>query len=128
MKTNELTGAALDYWVAKCQALEQPRIYRTREGADVCEHLAPGTDGFPPDYVDFRPSTDWADCGPLIDKFEMYVSSNGIGWEANCMKDGHNIHDHYGKGRTSREAVCRAVVRAAFGDEIHEVPATTAAK
>ena len=51
MKTSELTGAALDWAVAKC------------EGAD---YLSAHKDGFAIEYFSY--STDWAQGGPIIER------------------------------------------------------------
>ena len=121
MKTNELTGAALDYWVAKCEGLNAPRIYKTSAGVEVCEYLAPGDNGFEAMYLDFQPSTDWADCGPLIERYGIHLCLASGGWEANC--DLNQDLTLYAKARTAQQALCRAVVLAAFGKDIHGSPA-----
>lgn len=51
MKTSDLTGAALDWAVAKCEGLMQGQI-----AIDGVTH------GF------YKPSTDWAQGGPIIER------------------------------------------------------------
>jgi hypothetical protein len=53
MKTSELTGAALDWAVAKCEELE---------GVDY----------------EFSPTTDWLQGGPIIEREVIDVWSTGI--------------------------------------------------
>jgi hypothetical protein len=52
MKTSELQGAALDWAVAKCEG-----IIWEQGDLDACEY-GPG----------FKPSTDWAQGGPIIER------------------------------------------------------------
>lgn len=103
MKTAELTGALLDYWVARAdRGLEPKDAHWIRSG----------------DYG-FYPSTSWSDGGPLIDKYEIDIEKMYTDWLA-CLlnKTGATI---VAEGDTPLQAICRAVVRAAFGDEVEEV-------
>ena len=55
MKTSELTGAKLDYWVAKAEGLAVPRpgwASRVSDGVRI--------------DTEFCPSSDWAAGGPII--------------------------------------------------------------
>lgn len=114
MKTAELKGATLDYWVARAEGLEEPMIDGMYE--KVCtyvHHYEPGDDGW---WTEYEPSTNWAQGGPLIEKYAItpYPSPFG-GW------DGYNRPDiHESRSETPLQAVCRAVVRTAFGDEVPE--------
>jgi hypothetical protein len=56
MKTNELTGAALDWAVAKCEGFD-PETLNTKTG--VVYSLRYGV---------YRPSSDWAQGGPIIER------------------------------------------------------------
>lgn len=60
MKTSELTGAALDWAVAKCEGLS---IY-----IEVVES--------------FNPSTDWMQGGPIIERENICLWTEGYDWEA----------------------------------------------
>jgi hypothetical protein len=108
-KTAELTGALLEEWAARAEGLEGSELY-----------LAGG----------WNPLDDWAHCGPLIDKWKLTL----IRWEQEekvfwvAEQNGASLYlDAYGTGYegqesdTPQEAICRAVVRAAFGDEVPEV-------
>ena len=95
MKTAELTGAALDWAVAKC------------EGHDM-------------DYfqvVDaYMPSTDWAQGGAIIERERIELRGDGDdGWIA-C--DNLNLEQ---TGTTPLEAAMRCYVASKLGDEV-EVP------
>jgi hypothetical protein len=104
MKTNELTGAALEWAVAKCEGLAvSDRATKWR--AENCPHLY---------------ATDWAIGGPIIDRENMAIS--------------HSPYDHvfYGRSRpwcaekkgrieygsTPLIAAMRCYVASKLGDEI----------
>lgn len=56
MKTSELTGAALDWAVAKCEPDDTLAIYFDEAtGEPLC-------------YDDWCPSTDWSQGGPIIER------------------------------------------------------------
>ena len=63
MKTNELTGAALDWAVAKCEGIET----KNYSGALTIRY-----DG---DW--WQPSTDWAQGGPIIERERINVYYDG---------------------------------------------------
>lgn len=68
MKTAELSGAALDWAVAKAEGLEvkiEPPIYGTGPRVFASNGLA---------LTRYRPSTDWAQGGPLIQKYGVLLS------------------------------------------------------
>lgn len=60
MKTSELTGAALDWAVAKCEALTYP------------QRLA-------------KYSTSWAQGGPIIEREGISITQFGGTWKANTV-------------------------------------------
>jgi hypothetical protein len=94
MKTSELTGAALDWAVAKCE------YFPVRNGFDDnC-----------PEY-----STDWAHGGPIIEREQIAVYLNG--------EDGWTGEDGWKRatGPTPLVAAMRAYVASKLGDEI-ELP------
>jgi hypothetical protein len=73
IKTSELTGAALDWAVAKCEGLLAPDGIRLSE--EYCDSLGHNQDG------DF--TTDWAQGGPIIER-------EGINIRA-IRKEGHSL-------------------------------------
>jgi hypothetical protein len=124
MKTSELTGALLDYWVGRAEGLDKkPNVYvsnhpdrdsKFAQGGRFC--WSPHTGAL---FV-FRPSTDWAQGGPLIEKYSLDLFSGSNPPEPFCWAayDGAEVHEN---GHTPLQAICRTVVRAAFGDEVGEV-------
>ncbi|MDC9591466.1 DUF2591 family protein, partial [Xenorhabdus sp. XENO-10] len=62
IKTSELTGRALDYAVAMAQGWEKMAGYNG--------YSTPNGIVIAPEYI---PSWDWAQCGQLIEKYEMDV-------------------------------------------------------
>ena len=99
MKTNELTGAALDWVVAQC------------EGVSV-------RNGFDDDCPEY--STDWAQGGPIIERegFELCrleSSAFGIEWRAQIDCDCRFY------GPTPLIAAMRCYVASKLGDEV-DVP------
>ena len=93
MKTAELTGAALDWAVAKC------------EGAWVRD----GIDDDCPEY-----STDWAYGGPIIERELIELQYNGEWKATNQLLD-------YGSGTAPLIAAMRCYVASTLGDEV-DVP------
>ena len=87
MKTSELTGAALDWAVAKSLGLH---VTMTRGGWFVFDSDA--FSEFRNDYNDdklqsFRPSTNWAQGGPIIEREKIQIKENGHGhWFAKIGK------------------------------------------
>jgi Protein of unknown function (DUF2591) len=98
MKTAELTGAALDWAVAKC---EKP---------DVTASIVLGS----------RPSTDWAQGGPIIEREEICLMHIIHGFK------GPIVYARIGgaesmEGPTPLIAAMRCYVASKLGDEI-EIP------
>ena len=62
MKTSELTGAALDWAVAKCEGIEL--IGRRYNRLLVDGHMSQGQEMMAP----YKPSNDWAQGGPIIER------------------------------------------------------------
>jgi hypothetical protein len=114
MKTSDLTGAALDWAVAKCEGLE---VYF--DDGVVCLKGQP----FDDNGHYWLPSTDWTQGGPIIEREELTLS--------------HSPYDHvfYGRtrpwcaekkgrmeyGPTPLIAAMRCYVASKLGDEI-ELP------
>lgn len=109
MKVAELTGVWLDYWAGKAAGFEVKVIANTSHPFCVG---APG--GF------FSPSTNWEQCGPMIEEFKIELLAAGEGWCVPVWLSGE-VLDSHSWSRTPQEAICRAVVRAKFGDEVPEV-------
>jgi len=104
MKTSELTGAALDWAVAKCEGITIPTdaIIRQVEGA----------------IRSYSPSTDWAQGGPIIERENISVIHD------ECAEEhwvAQTINDIYGDGPTPLIAAMRCYVASKLGDEV-DVP------
>ena len=69
IKTSELTGAALDWAVAKCEEIPLLRVLRGHVAAPRLD------DPMWCDYLEY--STDWAQGGPIIDKERLTVAAEG---------------------------------------------------
>ena len=96
MRTNELTGAALDWAVAKCEGTLHD-------------------DGSVSDY--FQPSVDWEQGGPIIEMEGIGLVSphDDINeWEAYHPTQ---VHDEY-YGATPLIAAMRCYVASKLGDEV----------
>lgn len=107
VKTAELTGAALDWAVAKAVdwrlISDVPHNY---EGGDSTDTYAPAF------------STDWRHGGPLIDEHDVWLSDDEGACVASCEP---HIGRYVVEGGTNLIAICRAVVATKLGEEV-EVP------
>ena len=97
MKTSELTGAALDWAVSKCEGVDVTHLYAW-------------------DYSTNRYSTDWAHGGPIVEREKISLIERAAdGWCA----------DIYAKdmqyGPTPLIAAMRCFVCSKLGDEV-DVP------
>jgi hypothetical protein len=113
MKTSELTGAALDWAVAKCGGrgieFDDPRDpWLTRDGiADQPLHS-------------YTPSTDWAQGGPIIEREGITVSKDDGGWAAyfreNLFEDDGS--EFWRNGPTPLIAAMRCYSASKLGDDV----------
>ena len=111
-KTSELSGAALDWAVAKCEGLDIRRL----SGGEFL--LADGDFWFP--------SIDWAQGGPIIERERI-----GVWWATHYVDDdGQEYGNHWyaetaeglvGYGPTPLIAAMRCYVASKLGAEV-EVP------
>lgn len=133
MKTSELTGALLDYWVARAEGLEVTALPKDQRYSPPARHMVRLKSGDPercefawhgvgyrfiPNYSD-----DWAQGGPIIERERI-----GTRWLGN---DGDNRWVAYGSdgqadafGPTPLVAVMRAYVASRFGDEVEDTTDT----
>ena len=120
MKTNELTGAALDWAVAKCEGM--------------ADDMLNDFDEYGWAYSDFRRySTNWAQGGPIIDREDIAMSSTPDGLWAAYAPKGTRLVQHGGQavevfnwtykqqGYTPLIAAMRCYVASKLGDDI-DVP------
>jgi len=105
MKTSELTGAALDWAVAKCEGFD-PETLNTKTG--VVYSLRYGV---------YTPSTNWSQGGPIIEREAITVSEGspviGLEWMA-CDRGSTHIQH----GPTYLIAAMRCYVASKLGDDI----------
>ncbi len=104
MKTSELTGAALDWAVAKAEG-KKPSIERNLIW----------TRGKNTPYALFQPSIDWAQGGPIIERERINVdpSPDSAEW--------YGYYDNNGKwysGPTPLIAAMRCYVASKLGEEV----------
>ena len=85
MKTSELTGAALDWAVAKCENVEPDENNKPIWFDDGDER------------VDYSPSTNWAQGGPIIDREDIALSSKPDGLWAAYAPKGTRLVQHGGQ-------------------------------
>lgn len=125
IKTAELEGAALDYCVALSVGLVGPI-----EGVYLMPSCSPDEPGglkLAPVWIDtektYSPSTDWAQGGPLIDKYNIGVEVSVSGWGTFfyiaevCFKP----QIKHLQGKTYLISAMRAIVAAELGPEV-DVP------
>jgi hypothetical protein len=109
MKTSELTGAALDWAVAKCEGFgDSPRfmeifMYQQSRGMGYCY------------------SADWAKGGAIIERENISITgTNFPWWECDSGWYAH-IGDCYSYGSTPLVAAMRCYVASKLGNEV-ELP------
>ena len=135
IRTNELTGAALDWAVAKCEGIldpvhgePQPRVVFYSDQWDRYMRLNPPPQVY---YSDrYEPSTDWAQGGALIEREGIgffcnrtaaigarFTPDAGADWRAFAL---NKLGVHY-YGPTPLIAAMRCLVTSKLGDEV-EIP------
>jgi Protein of unknown function (DUF2591) len=109
IKTSDLTGAALDWAVAKCATDDTLRVYFDEAtGEPLCHD----------DWLDnqeYKPSTDWAQGGPIIEREGIELEHDGFIWWSRIKAD----EDF--SGPTPLIAAMRCYVASVLGDEV-DVP------
>lgn len=122
MKINDLSGALLDYWVARANGWTSnanPSAWVDDKGA-LCFIPA----------VCYDPSTDWALGGPIIERERIHLEPFPGGdeypeWMAFEQSDGWGepLDDSPRRqcGSTALEAAMRAYVASKFGAEVPDV-------
>jgi hypothetical protein len=119
IKTSELTGAALDWAVAKCEPDDTLAIYFDEDtGEPLCY------DDWE-DNQEYKPSTDWAQGGPIIEREIISVSHDTAGstieWAAWTPAPIRDEAEAFGYGPTPLIAAMRCYVASKLGDTV-DVP------
>ena len=105
LKTNELTGTALDWAVAKCEGIDSA----------VCGGVVwKGT------KYSFNPSTNWAQGGPIIEREAIHLCGGAAQTydSSKLPEDPWSEYFYVARGVTILEAAMRCYVASKLGDEI----------
>ena len=114
MKTSELSGAALDYAVAKCEPDDTLSVYFDEDtGEPLCHD----------DWTDnqeYKPSTNWAQGGAIIEREAITILSvDDYEW---CAAIGELYYeDNSPRSPTPLIAAMRCYVASKLGDDV-EIP------
>ena len=115
MKTDELTGAALDWAVAKCEGFE---LNFEQDEKDFWINRTKDWQQYYPPFgylkESFSPSCDWSQGGEVIERERIAVAWNMTRWVAWT-----GVIEH--KGETPLIAAMRCYVSGKLGDEV-DVP------
>jgi hypothetical protein len=120
VKTAELSGVQLDYAVAMVTSTDVRII--SPEGDDQWLISEPDNDESRYEgFICYSPSTDWSQCGPLIESHDLRIISAGTeGWQAGTRVNSLGWNARYDDwfGSTPMVAICRAVVASKLGDTV----------
>lgn len=119
VKVSELSGAALD-WAVDVATADLFDLHPDRSERIIGQILC----------GEFSPSTNWAQGGPLIEKYNVSVNCDSTEadidseWRWGAALDYHpnSSPEHWEEGKTALIAACRAIVASKFGDTV-SVPA-----
>lgn len=114
MKTAELTGAALDWAVAKCEGKESHLVIDRHV---LTTPILQENGAYK--WFQWEPSINWAQGGPIIEREGIATSkstSSNPAWRAGMHGKAMTWH-----GPTPLEAAMRCYVASKLGDEI-EIP------
>ena len=116
MKTSELTGAALNWAVAKCEGFESFEFWHTEAVTTRYDNGVMRTHMF---------STDWAQGGPIIERVgirtepEAFSSTGFASWRADTPNGATSEHGYkWCFGPTPLIAAMRCFVASKLGDEV----------
>ena len=106
MKTGELTGVELDFWVAKAIGIDVTRA------ADGSLRYSPH-----PSLANqrWRPSSFWSQAGPIIEQNKIELDWE---WEGNDAWTASLPPETNMDGTTALEAAMRAIVENKLGSEV----------
>ncbi len=115
MRTNELSGAALDWAVAECEFSGCEEWDETLSGVDAESDMEGKV---------FSPSTDWAQGGPIIEREEIELTRGSFDsneWAATIDLFEGDVMRESQSGETPLIASMRCYVASKLGDEV-EIP------
>lgn len=105
MKTAELTGSRLDYWVAKAEG--------------IAGEIGDGHWFVTDNGALFRPSSEWATGGPIIEREGIELTRREV-MPSLFEWVGSTMHGFEQMGATHLVAAMRAYVASKFGDTVPE--------
>lgn len=114
---SDLEGVALDWAVAKATC---PQSFRNSCNDDGLPYWSEGW------LLNGSPSTDWGQCGPLIDAHDVWLchefrNDEKLYTASTHLNSVHTYDTEIYEGRTAQVAICRAVVAVQLGEEV-EIP------
>ena len=119
MKVSDLTGADLDYWVAKAEGYA---VNAKRNGVKRMDDNVYVYSEWCVDDRMYAPSTDWAQGGPIIERKRIGVARRLEKYDRPSDDWISMPHGEYGlrgpTGPTMLIAGLRAFVASKFGDEV----------
>lgn len=118
MKTAELTGAALDWAVAKCEGVGV-EVDSSLRLAEIILDKAQDMTRYG-SWV-FKPSTNWAQGGPIIEREGINLKKNTIAPKRAMWVTYSDDMQHSAFGSTPLIAAMRCYVASKLGDEV-EIP------
>lgn len=121
MKTSDLTGAQLDYWVAKAEGRNVEIIDQGENPVSPRFYAS-----LKPTGAVWWPSSKWAQGGPIIEREEivMFYEDSYSLWNAGFnldVNEGYSLSmQNWQVGPTALIAAMRAYVAFKFGDEVSD--------
>lgn len=137
MKVSELSGAQLDFWVARAEKVDAQIIGRfcvfqtsnqhairvsesvTRKVKEKSGFLGREKERHEDIGYLYSPSQDWAQGGPIIEQEGVNLNRAEDGWVASLKRKHGNGH-HVGDAEDPLVAAMRCYVASRFGDEVEE--------
>ena len=118
MKTSELSGTFLDYWVAKAEGYEPWAGATMPKGEFMWK--APRAISPSVGWLSHKFSRDWALAGPIIERERLAIAPAASGGWASWPWKGDESHEARFEvtGPTPLIAAMRAYVASKFGEEV----------
>lgn len=110
MKTAELKGALLDYWVAKAEGMD-PQVEWLMPTWNFTWRATTPRGTFTSSGTRF--SSDWAVGGPIIERESISIAPSSTGWSALWPERRNEA-----EGPTPLIAAMRAFVASKFGEDV----------
>lgn len=108
IKVSEASGAALDWAVAKCKRLT---VMKSGAGPSAMMVYIPTGKR---SYYKYRPSTNWAQGGPIIERERIDLDAYKTDWEASMRGDAFVVSS----GPTPLIAAMRCLVASKLGGNV----------